>query len=597
MLASASPNTRYALGSLQFPLRLLDHSPMYQDYFRLNEMPFSIAPDPRFLFMSDRHREAMAHLLYGIQGEGGIVLLTGEVGTGKTTICRSLLEQLPENIDVAFILNPRMSVEELLQTICEEFHINIPSERTGIKTFVDALNAQLLSAHALGRRAILIVDEAQNLDSTVLEQLRLLTNLETNTRKLLQIFLIGQPELQSMLAQPEMRQVSQRVVARYHLTHLNQPEVNTYVAHRLRIAGASPLIFPEALAKQVYRASSGVPRLINLICDRALLGAYVQGQQQVTAPILRQATLEVFAATQPRQRLWGKLPSLLATLTGILILLAIGIAILFSTRLADAKFNWAPAWMSGTSPEIVAVMPAPLAASTPIATIPLAASAPLATPQVMPVILPPTTPLNWPNGTARASSEALAFQSLFKRYGIDIDTQSTDSPCHQAEARGMHCYVGRGGLSDLFLLDQPVLMRLSSSDGKDYSVTLTNLNHNTATLIVAEEEQRVSLSELANAWSGKFIAIWNAPPGFSGHMSLNQRGSDVVWLRHTMEAADGVQNNNSDIFDAALAQRVRTFQLIEGIQPDGLVGPLTVIRLNARNGQGDLPHLVSDKKG
>jgi len=341
---------------------------MYQDYFRLNEMPFSIAPDPRFLFMSNRHREAMAHLLYGAQGEGGIVLLTGEVGTGKTTICRSLLEQLPENIDVAFILNPRMSAEEFLQTICEEFHIHIAPERSGIKCFVDALNAQLLSAHASGRRAILIVDEAQNLDSIVLEQLRLLTNLETNTRKLLQIFLIGQPELQGMLARPEMRQVSQRVVARYHLGNLNQSEVNSYVAHRLHVAGASPLIFPEALVKQVYRASGGVPRLINLICDRALLGTYVQGQQQVTAPVLRQAVLEVFAVTPRQHYPWQRVSSLLGAVTGILVLFAFSLAIVFATRYADTKFGWTSSWLATT-----AIIPAPIAlqsvaASTPITT-------------------------------------------------------------------------------------------------------------------------------------------------------------------------------------------------------------------------------------
>ncbi len=547
---------------------------MYKDYFRLNEMPFSIAPDPRFLFMSDRHREAMAHLLYGVQGEGGIVLLTGEVGTGKTTICRSLLEQLPEHIDVAFILNPRMSVEELLETICEEFHIKITAKQRGIKTFVDALNAQLLAAHAQGRRAILIVDEAQSLDATVLEQLRLLTNLETNTRKLLQIFLIGQPELQGMLARPEMRQVAQRVVARYHLGNLNQPEANTYVAHRLRIAGASPLIFPEALVKQVYRASNGVPRLINLICDRALLGTYVQGQQQVTAPIIRQAILEVFAAT-PRK------PQRTVFIVAGIAIIAAGIAILLATQLSDTR----PVKIA---PQTTSVAAASAVAPAQAASVPLAVTSPLPA-------KPATTTLKWPSDVPLINSEALAFQSLFKLYDMDFNTPSIQAPCQQAATKGLRCYEGRGGLSDLFLIDQPVLLRLALADGKTYSATLTALDHQVATLIVGGAVQHVSLNDLANAWLGQFVVIWNAPASFKSELKQGQRNNTVAWVRHAMEAADGVHDNGSDVFDAALEKRVRAFQLVEGMQPDGLVGSRTLIRLNVRN--SNLPHLVSDKKG
>jgi general secretion pathway protein A len=546
---------------------------MYQDYFRLNEMPFSIAPDPRFLFMSDRHREAMAHLLYGVQGEGGIVLLTGEVGTGKTTICRSLLEQLPEHIDVAFILNPRMSVEELLQTICEEFHIKIAAKQRGIKTFVDALNAKLLDAHAEGRRAILIVDEAQNLDATVLEQLRLLTNLETNTRKLLQIFLIGQPELQGMLARPEMRQVAQRVVARYHLGNLNQSEANTYVAHRLRIAGGSPLIFPEVLVKQIYRASNGVPRLINLICDRALLGTYVQGQQQVTAPIIRQATLEVFAATPRKsQRTW-----LIAA--GVAAVVA-SIAILFVTQANTSK------------PNQIAASAIP--ATSAVAATPLAASAPIAVKPSVRAVLP-IAPLKSPDNLALANSEAPAFQSLFKLYGLAFNAQTNEAPCQQAVANGLRCYAGRGGLSDLFLIDQPVVIKLSSGNNIPYSAALTALDHQAATLTVGGAIQRVSLQDLASVWSGQFVVIWNAPPNFKSELKPNQRNENVAWMRHAMEVVDGVSDNGSDMYDAALAKRMRAFQLIEGMQPDAVVGSRTLMRLNVRNNK-NLPHLVTEKR-
>ncbi len=216
---------------------------MYNDHFGLHDHPFSIAPDPRYLFMSDRHREALAHLLYGIRNEGGFVLLTGEIGTGKTTVCRCLLEQLPADTRVAYIINPRLSALELLATICGEFGISCP-EGNSSKLFIDRLNVFLLDSHAAGRQSVLIIDEAQNLSAEVLEQIRLLTNLETNRRKLLQIILIGQPELRVLLARPDLRQLAQRITARYHLQALSKREVIKYVSHRLAIAGARKPLFP-----------------------------------------------------------------------------------------------------------------------------------------------------------------------------------------------------------------------------------------------------------------------------------------------------------------------------------------------------------------
>lgn len=275
---------------------------MYREYFGLKELPFSIAPDPRYLYMSNQHQEALAHLVYGINSEGGFVVLTGEVGTGKTTVCRCLLEQIPENCDIAFILNPKLTVEELLATVCDELGISHPEGNTSIKVFVDRINDFLLDAHARGRKTVLIIEEAQNLNTEVLEQVRLLTNLETNQRKLMQIIMLGQPEFREMLSRPELRQLAQRVTARYHLGSLSRKEVAAYVNHRLAVAGTHSKLFPDSTIGKLYRLSGGIPRLINLLCDRALLGAYVQGQDRIDKPTLTKAAREVFGKTSIRKQ-------------------------------------------------------------------------------------------------------------------------------------------------------------------------------------------------------------------------------------------------------------------------------------------------------
>jgi general secretion pathway protein A len=269
---------------------------MYKEHFGLKETPFSIAPDPRYLYMSDGHQEALAHLLYGIKGDGGFILLTGEVGTGKTTVCRCLLQDMPDTADIAFILNSKLSAEELLATICDELGIRYPKGAAGEKVFIDRINKHLLDSHARGRSTILIIEEAQNLSSDVLEHVRLLTNLETNERKLLQIIMIGQPELQEKLARPELRQLAQRITARYHLVPLTRAEVSAYVSHRLAVAGARGTLFPTPAIDTLFRLSGGIPRLINILCDRALLGAYVQGQDRIDGPTLGKAAREVFGS-------------------------------------------------------------------------------------------------------------------------------------------------------------------------------------------------------------------------------------------------------------------------------------------------------------
>ena len=279
---------------------------MYAKFFGLKQPPFSIAPDPRYLFMSERHREALAHLIYGLKGGGGFVLLTGEIGAGKTTVCRCFLEQVPPRCNVAYIFNPKLTVHELLKTVCDEFRIPLPPEHPGvartIKDFIDPLNEFLLRTHGVGQTNVLIIDEAQNLSADVLEQLRLLTNLETSERKLLQIILIGQPELRQMLARPELEQLAQRVIARYHLEALSEAETAQYVAHRLGVAGlggASP--FDAVALRRIHQLARGVPRRVNLLCDRALLGGYATGQARIGVEVIERAAAEVFGPGTPTE--------------------------------------------------------------------------------------------------------------------------------------------------------------------------------------------------------------------------------------------------------------------------------------------------------
>src|SRR5262245_22847057 len=271
---------------------------MYTSFFGLSEKPFAITPDPRYLFMSERHAEALAHLLYGINEAGGFIQLTGEVGTGKTTVVRSLLERMPGHADVAVILNPQLTPLQFVLTICEELGIFMRDEDSAsIKDLVDILNRRLLESHARGRRVVVIVDEAQNLAPETLEQVRLLTNLETPSQKLLQIILIGQPELREVLSRVELAQLAQRITGRYHLDPLSKSETASYVNHRLRVAGANGEVFTSAALREVYRLSNGIPRIINVICDRALLGAFTREQHHIGPPLVRAAASEVYGRT------------------------------------------------------------------------------------------------------------------------------------------------------------------------------------------------------------------------------------------------------------------------------------------------------------
>lgn len=298
---------------------------MYTAFFNLKEIPFSIAPNPDYLFMSDRHREALTHLTHGLGDTGGFVLLTGEVGTGKTTISRCLMEQLPDNIQSAFILNPTLSSHELLATICDELKIRYRKAGATLKTLTDKIQEKLLSNHENNMNTLLIVDEAQHLQPEVLEQLRLLTNLETNTKKLLQVILIGQPELQALLRRRDLRQLAQRITARYHLLPLTRDETARYIKHRLSVAECHRPLFSIGAVSTIHKLSQGIPRLINLLCDRSLMNSYNANDSVVSKKTVIKASVEALGDEFAAETFWAK-PAIkiAAGVTGLLIVLMTG---------------------------------------------------------------------------------------------------------------------------------------------------------------------------------------------------------------------------------------------------------------------------------
>jgi general secretion pathway protein A len=537
---------------------------MYQHHFGLNELPFSIAPDPRYLYMSERHREAMAHLLFGMQSSGAFILLTGEVGTGKTTVSRCLLERIPPHTRLAMVLNPMMSALELLQSVCDELHIAHPADAS-IKAYVDALNRDLLAAHARGENTVVLIEEAQNLDTQVLEQLRLLTNLETSERKLLQIILLGQPELREQLAQPSMSQLSQRITARYHLHPLSEPELHAYVQHRLNVAGCSQNLFSAAALNRLHKLSGGVPRLINVMCDRALLGAYVQHKPRVDVATLETAAQEVLG-TQPKTSRWPLILAAVASIAAISILVGV---------------------LLPRTPVVPETPPAPVAAAVP-------ARAPATPPAV--VMAEPQRPADivWPDADVALRSQMLAFQSLFTHWQLAYQPEANGSPCFYAETRSLACLRQQGDFETLRAYNRPAILILYDAHGDAHSAALVAMNDIEATLEFAGLKQILPLEKIAQYWRGEFTLIWQQPPGYTDMIKLGHQGEDVLWLRRKLnQLYPDIPPGPSTEYDAAMMEAVRAFQTSEGLLADGIAGVQTLIRLNTVSGAIE-PQLMTD---
>jgi general secretion pathway protein A len=540
---------------------------LYASYFGLVESPFSIAPDPRYLFLSDSHREALAHLLYGIGEGGGFVQLTGEVGTGKTTLCRALLEQLPPQVDVAMVFNPRLTAPELLATVCEELRIGYPKDSASFKALIDVLYHYLLDAHARGRRTVLIIDEAQNLSREVLEQLRLLTNLETTREKLLQVILIGQPELRQLLARPALRQLAQRITARYHLKTFTADETRAYVKHRLKVAGQSRPLFDSGALAALHGRSRGIPRLINTICDRALLGAYATGRRNVTAAVVRRAAGEVLASPAWAAR-WMPAAAAVAALAVVLGVVTLAVA-----------------------PRVRELWQRPATGST-------AASAAAETVPSSPAMSPPSTPPPLSLATVLAEpatdgGSTAAFGALYARWRVDDRPAPGELACDHARRVGLRCLFRTGTFTVVRRLGLPAVLTLTNATGDKRYAGLTALSDETATLVIGEHELAAPLRDVERAWDGAFVVFWRAPSTVTPPLASGQRGRGVSWVRERLAATDGepAPAANSDVFDEALQRRIIAFQRAQQLTADGIVGDETLLRLAAMARDATTPSL------
>jgi general secretion pathway protein A len=519
---------------------------MYASFFGLNEKPFSITPDPRYLFLSERHAEALAHLVYGINEAGGFIQLTGEVGTGKTTVVRSLLAQAPKHAEIALILNPRMTPAEFLLAICEELGISVEKRSEGsLKDLVDLLSFHLLKAHAEGKRIVLVVDEAQNLSVEVLEQVRLLTNLETETQKLLQIILIGQPELRELLDRTELRQLAQRITGRYHLDPLSGDEASAYVRHRLRVAGATREVFSNGALREIQRLSGGVPRLINIISDRALLGAFTEDRHLVSASVVRRAAGEVFGrAVQPR---W--LPWVAGSAVGAVAVVS---AVLLVPRLL------APA------------QPAPQAANT-APPVPPAKPAPAPAPDLDRLL-------------AQYDGETDpddAFNKLFALWDLRYVAGDVD-PCSQALRSGLECLTQRGSLAQLRLFNRPAVLNVIGADGRAHQLVLAGLTAEHAQVDLGGARREIGIGDLARSWFGDYVLLWKPAVGGSRPLALGVSNPRVKWLRDSLRRVNGMPaEEGGDVFDPSLVTLVEDFQRKHRLAVDGIAGVQTQVALDA----------------
>ena len=553
---------------------------MYKAFYGLSDNPFSIAPNPHYLFLSDRHREALAHLTYGLGETGGFVLLTGEVGTGKTTVSRCLLGQLPGNTDTAFILNPSLTELELLATLCDELKISYGDNPT-LKQLTDHLSRFLLANHSKGRNTVLIIDEAQHLRPEVLEQLRLLTNLETDTKKLLQVILIGQPELQLLLKRQELRQLAQRITARYHLLPLNEDEIALYVLHRLQVAGRFEPLFTRKAVNVLQKYSGGIPRLINLLCERSLMAGYAQSRVPIDHHMVRQAAAEVLGEEEPTQNryLWP-------TATAAALCVAFGVSYWLFT---DKSVNTVPA--SNLVSESVPTNVASLNAQT-------LGGEDIADKSVKPTNQP-SGQTSIPDPNQRLLNEAInqsrnidtAFAGLFSVWG-KVPYKGLTA-CQSAVEQGLACYQQQGNWMSLTRLNYPAVVYLVDDKQQDFYGAVLAVEGEQLLMQLGEQQLWVDRAWFNQHFSGTFEILWQAPN--LPMMDISQKSSpgQLQWLENALAHVNGRSPRRINQFDVQLENDLKTFQSQHGLKADGIAGNQTLVRLNLYLSQQG-PRLTDD---
>lgn len=514
----------------------------------------------------------MAHLLYGVGAGGGFILLTGEVGTGKTTINRCLLEQLPQNTDIAIILNPALNAMELLASACDEFGIDYDPDKHTLKTLTDQLHKYLLENHNRGRKTVLLIDEAQHLDFDVLEQIRLLTNLETNSEKLLQIILIGQPELSQMLARPELRQLNQRITARYNLEPLNLNETSAYIQHRLQVAGMSPEreIFPAGVVRGIHKKTRGIPRLINVLCDRILLGAYGRNTTRADNAMLKIAVREVLGEPIAKSRSWTRV-----ALVSAAVLVGAGSWWWLGNEAGQQSIQSVQLPMSveaigvdsGAAEETVLVPE--YRVEIPQAQVPQ--------PQTD-IALPETDVLS-----AALLPPGSAMSKLWLAYG------ARDAPavqCPRAQHDGIACLQAEALTWDeLADFDRPLVLDMVTPDRFSAQVLLLGFQGDLAWVLAGDVVRQISLIELAPGWTGGYRFLWHPPAGFEHALALEDDSPVVAQLALLFARLDGrEQPLSGQRFSSELQMRVRLFQQQFGLADDGVVGVQTILKLNEQLG-------------
>ena len=558
---------------------------MYLEHFSLKERPFSISPDPRFLFMSNRYREALAHLTYGVEDGGGFVLLTGEVGTGKTTVCRCLLQQLPEKTRLAFVLNPKLNSVELLATICDELSIEYPEYTTSLKTLTDCLSDYLLKCYEQGLSVVVMIDEAQNIDTEVLEQIRLLTNLETNQKKLLQIILVGQPELQEKLAKRELRQLAQRITARYHLRPLDLKETMAYVLHRVRIAGGRESLFNRKSIELLHVKAMGIPRLINTICDRALVAACTRKMNQVNPKIMQDAIVDVLGGNLLADEMVLKTntngsKSILIGMALISLLVLVfwlgqrsnqnnQITDLISTTQAATQLI--P--LSRLDEETILIPQETIRDSVDVQTLVEKTSSPSLIDRML--------------GNERWDNNGIwSMQQLMKLWNLDYSLFSDGPACQFAANYGLICETLSGNWQLLRAFNRPATLKFSAGLQGEFWGTLSKLSGTEATLHFGEKDVMIRLDELSTIWTGEFQLLWQAPVGYQIDLKVGDRGRAVFWLSEKMNQLVDSKLQASEIFDQGLQNAVSEYQRKRNITADGIAGMQTILTINSETLDG-----------